>query len=178
MKFAPAKFASAKFALFVLLSLQLVFGLQLQAGQPVSALGAMAPAVDTAAAVSVATATATTATATTAAPATVATAQHDCPTHAHARGGVSTAGDADAGNPALSTDALAANPLSAGGHHGPTGGHTCCHAGACQCQCVNPPVAIDLPALADITTSVAIPSLASAQFLGPRIDEFLRPPIA
>ena len=55
--------------------------------------------------------------------------------------------------------------------------HDCCHAGACQCQCATPGV-ISLPAFANIATSVAVPSLATTQFVAPRIDEFLRPPIA
>jgi hypothetical protein len=58
------------------------------------------------------------------------------------------------------------------------GTHDCCHASACQCHCVYTPAAIALPALANIVTSDSIPSLASAQFVAPRIDEFLRPPIA
>ena len=56
--------------------------------------------------------------------------------------------------------------------------HDCCHASACQCQCVYTPGAIALPALANIATSIAVPSLATTQFVAPRIDEFLRPPIA
>jgi hypothetical protein len=60
----------------------------------------------------------------------------------------------------------------------PAGNHDCCHVSACQCQCVYTPAAFDLPPLADVATSVAIPSLSSAQFVAPRIDEFLRPPIA
>lgn len=62
--------------------------------------------------------------------------------------------------------------------HAPMGTHDCCHASACQCHCVYTPAAIALPALANIVTSDSIPSLASAQFVAPRIDEFLRPPIA
>jgi hypothetical protein len=60
----------------------------------------------------------------------------------------------------------------------PAGNHDCCHVSACQCQCVYTPAAFDLPPLADIATSVAIPSLSSAEFVAPRVDEFLRPPIA
>ena len=55
--------------------------------------------------------------------------------------------------------------------------HDCCHASACQCQCVYTPGMIDLPALSNIATSVAVPSLAATQIVTPRIDEFLRPPI-
>ena len=56
--------------------------------------------------------------------------------------------------------------------------HDCCHANACQCHCVYTPGAIDLPMLSNIATSVAVPSLAATQFIAPRIDEVLRPPIA
>ena len=55
--------------------------------------------------------------------------------------------------------------------------HDCCHASACQCQCATP-CAIALPSLANIATSLAVPSLATTQFVAVRIDEFLRPPIA
>jgi hypothetical protein len=63
-------------------------------------------------------------------------------------------------------------------NHAPMGTHDCCHASACQCHCVYTPAAIALPALANIMTSDSIPSFDSAQFGAPRIDEFLRPPIA
>ena len=56
--------------------------------------------------------------------------------------------------------------------------HDCCHASACQCQCVYTPGAIALPALANIATSIAVPSLTTTQFVAPRVDEFLRPPIS
>jgi len=56
--------------------------------------------------------------------------------------------------------------------------HDCCHANACQCHCVYTPGAIALPALADLAPSAAMTSLATTQFVAPRIDEFLRPPIA
>jgi hypothetical protein len=70
-------------------------------------------------------------------------------------------------------------PMHAGtDKQAPMGTHGCCRASACQCHCVNPPAAVELPALANIATSVAVPSLADAQFVAPRIDEFLRPPIA
>lgn len=55
--------------------------------------------------------------------------------------------------------------------------HDCCHANACQCQCVYTPGAIELPALSSLAASVAVPGLAATQFVAPRIDEFLRPPI-
>jgi hypothetical protein len=63
-------------------------------------------------------------------------------------------------------------------NHAPMGSHDCCHASACECHCVYTPAAIALPALANIVTSDSLPLLASAQFVAPRIDEFLRPPIA
>ena len=56
--------------------------------------------------------------------------------------------------------------------------HDCCHASACQCHCVYTPGPIALPALVNTSTSIAVPSLAATQFVAPRIDEFLRPPIA
>jgi hypothetical protein len=56
--------------------------------------------------------------------------------------------------------------------------HDCCHASACQCHCVYTPGVVDVPALSNIATSVAVPSLAATQFVAPRVDEFLRPPIA
>jgi hypothetical protein len=63
-------------------------------------------------------------------------------------------------------------------HQAPAGHHVCCHVSACQCQSVYTPAIFDLPPLAYVATSVAIPALSSAQFVAPRIDEFLRPPIA
>jgi len=71
-----------------------------------------------------------------------------------------------------------ATPTSGGNKHAPTGNHDCCHVSACQCQCVYTPAAFDLPPLAAAATSVLLPSLSSAQLVAPRIDEFLRPPIA
>jgi len=56
--------------------------------------------------------------------------------------------------------------------------HDCCHASACQCHCAYTPGPIVLPLLVNIATSTAVPSLAATQFVAPRIDEFLRPPIA
>lgn len=56
--------------------------------------------------------------------------------------------------------------------------HDCCHANACQCHCVYTPGAIAVPSLANIATSIAVWFLAATQFVAPRIDEFLRPPIA
>lgn len=56
--------------------------------------------------------------------------------------------------------------------------HDCCHANACQCQCLYTPGTIAFPALAQVATSIAVPTLATTQFVAPRVDEFLRPPIA
>lgn len=82
-------------------------------------------------------------------------AHTDCPTHA-ANGATHSAGT---------------------NNHSPMATHDCCHASACECHCVYTPAAIALPALANIVTSDSIPSFDSAQFVAPRIDEFLRPPI-
>ena len=84
-------------------------------------------------------------------------AQADCPMHDAAHG---------------------ATPSDGGIKHAPTGNHDCCHVSACQCQCLYTPAAFDLSPLADVATSVLLPSLSSVQFVAPRIDEFLRPPIA
>jgi hypothetical protein len=90
--------------------------------------------------------------------ATTTTAHADCPMHDSAHGNA---------------------PASDGNKHAPTGGnHDCCHVGACQCHCVYTPAAVDLPPLTDVAACHAILSLSSAQFVAPRIDEFLRPPIA
>ena len=56
--------------------------------------------------------------------------------------------------------------------------HDCCHASSCQCQCVYTPGAIAVPALAYMAASIVVPSPATTQFVAPRVDEFLRPPIA
>jgi hypothetical protein len=85
------------------------------------------------------------------------TAHADCPMHDSANG---------------------TTPASGSNKHAPTGNHDCCHVNACQCQCLYTPAAFDLSPLADGATSVVLPSLSSAQFVAPRIDEFLRPPIA
>jgi len=89
--------------------------------------------------------------------ATTSTAHADCPMHDSAHGNA---------------------PASDGNKHAPTGNHDCCHVSACQCHCVYTPAAADVPRLTDVAASVAIPSLSSSQFVAPRIDEFLRPPIA
>jgi hypothetical protein len=179
----PTKILSAKAALFVLLAFQLSVGLSLQTAQAAldgathmpAAMRAKARAgaqfLARAAIVSMpaairtrmtdapmpgATAHSSTLNATT-------TAHADCPMHDAAHG---------------ATRANDSNKLAPPGKHAPAGNHDCCHVSACQCQCVYTPAAFDLPPLADVATSVALPSLSSAQFVAPRIDEFLRPPIA
>jgi hypothetical protein len=143
-----------------LLALQLVIGLQFQVAQAASVhmampheAGAVSQPAD-------------------------AEAQVDCPTH-------STHGATHVADPAensAGTDPAGTNPAGIDNHaptkHAPMGTHDCCHASACQCHCVYTPAAIALPALANIVTSDSIPSLDSAQFVAPRIHEFLRPPIA
>ncbi|MFL6605194.1 MAG: CopL family metal-binding regulatory protein [Steroidobacteraceae bacterium] len=88
---------------------------------------------------------------------TVASAQADCPMHDSPHGMM---------------------PSQGVNKHATAGHHDCCHVTACQCHCVYTPAAFDLPPPADVATTVAIQSLSSAQFVAPRIDEFLRPPIA
>ena len=97
-------------------------------------------------------------------------AQLDCPTH--------SAHGANHGLHSAANYATGTVEHVSTGNHAPMGDHDCCHASACQCHCVYTPVGIDLPALANIETSVSIPSLAGAQFVAPRVDEFLRPPIS
>jgi hypothetical protein len=152
-----AKIRSSKTVLLVLLALQLVIGLQFQVAQaafvrmtmpPVA--GALSQPAD-------------------------AGAQADCPTHS-AHGATDAAQNSVATDPAGAA-AVGTHPVGTD-KQGPMGTHDCCHASACQCHCVYTPAAITLPALADILTSDSIPSLASAQFVAPRIHEFLRPPIA
>jgi hypothetical protein len=165
VKSRSVKILSAKAALFVLLAFQLIVGLPLQTAQA---------ALDRPAVMHVAMHAKTGAqfvapVAPTRAPigarmndgplnlSATTTAHADCPMHDAAHGATRTDG---------------------GNKHAPTGNHDCCHVSACQCQCVYTPAAFDLPALAANTTSVVLPSLSSAQFVAPRIDEFLRPPIA
>jgi hypothetical protein len=71
-----------------------------------------------------------------------------------------------------------AAPVGGSNKHEPGGNHDCCHVSACQCHCVYTPAAFDLPPLADFMSRLALPLLSSAQFVAPRIHEFLRPPIA
>jgi hypothetical protein len=126
---------SMKAVLFVLLALQLVLGLQLQAARAVAS---------------------------------------PMPTAMHAGAHHSPATSTSVGGAAIDHGDQASQP-DCPDHSTP---HDCCHASACQCQCVYTPGAIALPALANIATSIAVPSLATTQFVAPRIDEFLRPPIA
>jgi len=149
---------SARAALFVLLAFQLIVGLPLQTAQA-AAVGAAPvhmPVATRAHAIAATPRVTTAATPSAASPALSATAP-DCPMH-DATHGVTLADGAN--------------------KHAPTGHHDCCHVSACQCHCVHTPVAVDLPPFADVATSVAVPSLSNAQFVAPRIDEFLRPPIA
>ena len=132
-RFLPAQRLSKSAVLLVLLALQWVFGLQLQAVQAVASPMPMAT--------------------------------HTMAHHAHA-----TALDA-----AVVQQSDQASQPDCPKHSMP---HDCCHANACQCQCAYTPGAMTLPALANIATSVAVPSLDATQFVAPRIDEFLRPPIA
>jgi hypothetical protein len=140
----PIKLLSAKAVLFVLLALQLIVGLPLQAAQAALDLPVSTTAHSSAPIAATETPVATTSNA-------------DCPMH-----------DATHG----------ATPASGDNKHAPSGNHDCCHVSACQCHCVYTPAALDLPPLSDVATSVALPSLSGAQFVAPRIDEFLRPPIA
>jgi hypothetical protein len=154
-----AKILRPKAALFVLLVFQLVIGLPLQTAQAaLERPDAQVPAPTTARSQMLTARTPAAHTAgTPAATAVATTAQADCPMHDSVHG---------------------ATPAKGGNKHTPAGNHDCCHVSACQCHCVYTPAAFDLPPLADVATTVAIPSLSSAQFVAPRIDEFLRPPIA
>jgi hypothetical protein len=62
--------------------------------------------------------------------------------------------------------------------HSSTGNHNCCHAGACQCQCVGSPAAVNLAALMIMAPAAEIPALLDAPLVPGRVNEFLRPPIA
>ena len=182
-----AKTVSSKAVLLMLLALQLVVGLQLQAAQaatmPMSHMamrmamaapkqmpvgGGMPSSLPMPIAVGTA----------------GAAPQPDCPTHSAHGSSHSTAHNVrgSANLSGVHEHAFEHGPL---GKHAPMGTgthdestHDCCQASACQCHCVYTPGSIALPALANIATSVAIPSLASARIVAPRIDEFLRPPIA
>jgi hypothetical protein len=180
----PTKILSTKAALFVLLAFQLIVGLPLQTAQAaLDSAAHMAAAtqgkasaggqlVARAAIVSMPAAIGTRmmdppTPRATAHPSTLnatSMTHADCPMHHDTAHGATGANDSD----------KQAHP----GKQAPAGNHDCCHVSACQCQCVYTPAAFDLPPLADLATSVAIPSLSSAQFVAPRIDEFLRPPIA
>jgi hypothetical protein len=152
----PAKILSAKAALLVLLAFQLVVGLQLQVANAAMAMPAPAGTQMPDAQPHTSTSHSSTPIAATTAPTAATTAHADCPMH-------------DATN--------GATHANGGNKQGPPGNHDCCHVNACQCHCVYTPAAFALP-LANVATSVALPSLSSAQFVAPRIDEFLRPPIA
>jgi len=94
--------------------------------------------------------------------AAAAAAHADCPMHDGLRGAAQPAGT---------------------GKHGPSkhlseGGHDCCHATACQCHCVQTPSSLELLALNDVATCNALPAFSTAPLVAPRIDDFLRPPIA
>jgi hypothetical protein len=155
-----AKIRSSKTVLLILLALQLVIGLQFQVAQAASVRMAMPHEAG-----------ATSQPVGAVSQSAGAGAQVDCPTHSahHATDPAATyaLGTHAAGTHSMGTD-----------KHAPMGTHDCCHASACQCHCVYTPAAMALPALANNVTSDSIPSLASAQFVAPRIHEFLRPPIA
>lgn len=171
VRIRPARILAAKAALFVLLALQLIVGLPLQtayaatdlpvgtqtptmAGSRLSPRAGMAPTpalIDvqlTGAQMPVPTAHSST---------PIATAHADCPMHDASHGAAPAKGD---------------------NKHAPAGNHDCCHVSACQCQCLYTPSAFDLSPLAHVATSVVLPSLSSAPFVAPHIDDFLRPPIA
>jgi hypothetical protein len=136
-----------------MLAFQLVLSLQLQVAQAAvasasAAAGSTMPAVASAA------------------------VQMDCPMHK---------GEHDAvrdHNAAGGDDAAGAAHTAGTNKHAPAGDHNCCHASACQCHCTYTPAAAGLPAWCADARAVAVPSIASTQFVAPRIDEFLRPPIA
>jgi hypothetical protein len=100
--------------------------------------------------------------------------------HANAKVVAGTAAGADCPmhNATRDTTHPAGSSKQDSNNHGPAGSHDCCHANACQCHCVQTPAAVDLQGLNVPSSAVALPSLANAQFVAPRIDEFLRPPIA
>jgi hypothetical protein len=164
-----AKILSAKAALFVLLAFQLIVGLPLQTAQ--AALDRPADTRVAMHAKTIAGAQLVARAATVPAPAPIGARPNDVPLNLSA----TTTAHADC---PMHDGAHGATRTSGGNKHAPTGNHDCCHVSACQCQCVYTPAAFDLPAVAANTASVVLPSLSSAQFVAPRIDEFLRPPIA
>jgi hypothetical protein len=151
----PTKILSAKAALFVLLAFQLIVGLPLQTARAAVDMPAGATRLDMPAATRVHAVTATPSPSTT--NPTALAANDDCPMHDAAHG---------------------AAPVEGSNKHAPAGNHDCCHVSACQCHCVYTPAAFDPPPLADFMSRLALPSLSSAQFVAPRVHEFLRPPIA
>jgi hypothetical protein len=98
--------------------------------------------------------------------------------HANAKVVAGTGADCPMHNATRDTTHPAGSSKQDPNNHGPAGSHDCCHANACQCHCVQTPAAVDLQGLNVPSSAVALPSLANAQFVAPRIDEFLRPPIA
>jgi hypothetical protein len=167
----------AKLALIVVLAFQLVIGSVSQAMPQGSARGsamARASAVERASAVSPASAAA--------AAAEANTARAGCPMHDSVPQGTngkhSPGAQHGPGSQHMSDNQLGAGGHHGSGEHGSGGHHDCCQASACQCHYVQTPAAIDVMALNQLTASAAIPSRSTAQFVPPRIDEFLRPPIA
>ena len=168
----------------MLLALQLVLGFQLQAVQAVASPVAMQMPMSTHMGIASGTAAGNTNTVVHAGDADTVVHAVDGGPAVHAvdggavvhvvdRGAVVHVVDGDAA--ALVADNDAAAQPDCPKHSMP---HDCCHASACQCHCVYTPGLIDVPTLSNIATSVAVPSLAATQFVAPRVDEFLRPPIA
>jgi len=156
------KHRSLRSVAFVLLTLQLALGFQWQAVQAVAppmAMQMQSPMYVTAAATHNASGVAT---------------SHSAASDDDGASRVAAAAIVP-DNAAHAVDASSAGQPGCPEHSMP---RDCCHASACQCHCVYTPGVIDLPLLSNIATSVAVPSLASAQFVAPHIDEFLRPPIA
>jgi len=150
----------------VLLALQLALGFQLQAVQAVASPVAMQMSMSTHMGI---------ASGARASHANTVVHAGDADTVVQAVDGDSVVHAVDGDAAALVVDDDAAAQPDCPKHSMP---HDCCHASACQCHCVYTPGAIDVPALSNIATSVAVPSLAATQFIAPRVDEFLRPPIA
>ena len=151
--------------ILVLLALQLVLGFQLQAIQAVASPVAMQMPMSTHMGI---------ASAVTASHADTVVHADDADTMVQAVDGAPVVYAAHGDAAALVVDDDSAAQPDCPKHSMP---HDCCHASACQCHCVYTPGLIDFPALSSIATSVAVPSLAATQFVAPRVDEFLRPPI-
>jgi len=144
----------AKMALMVLLTLQLVVGSFVQTAR---ATEAVSGALGSHAGVLIPNGSALASHGL--APAANAAAHADCPMHAGAAHGSPT-------------------PTHETGTTGSPGSHDCCHASACQCHCVQTPAALDVLLTNAPARSLVLPLPSSAQFVVPRIDDFLRPPIA